>query len=268
MAYRVSLKDFEGPLDLLLTLIGKAKIDIKDIFVSQITEQYLSYMDGLNELDMDSASEFLAMAATLLEIKSRAMLPRPQPAAEGEETPEEELVRRLEEYKAIKEACARMHDLESAARAMLTKLPEEYPLPPKVYELTGLSLDGLTRALRSLLDRVERDEESRGAPAERRIRRDDFNVAACQYRIQKRLRRGPVAFFDLFSPRASRTEIISVFLALLELIKLSRATVYQQSLFSDIVIMPVLGGAPDEGGASEYDAPESGTDAHAAEAGA
>ena len=243
MAYKVSLKDFEGPLDLLLTLIGKAKIDIKDIFVSEITEQYLGYMDQLSELDMDSASEFIAMAATLLEIKSRSMLPKPQPAAEGEETPEEELVRRLEEYKAIKEACGRMQALEAAARAMLTKLPEEYPL-------TGLSLDGLTNAIRALLERVEREQEQSGKSVERRIRRDDFNVAACVYRIQKRLRRGPVAFFDLFSPNPSRGEIISVFLALLELVRLSRAAVYQQELFSDIVIMPVAGGTDDQQDAS------------------
>ena len=241
MAYKVSLKDFEGPLDLLLTLIGKAKIDIKDIFVSQITEQYLSYMDQLSELDMDSASEFIAMAATLLEIKSRSMLPRPQPVNEGEETPEEELVRRLEEYKAIKEACGRMQALEQAARAMLTKLPEEYPLPPKTYELTGLSLEGLTRAIHNLLERAEREQEKSGHVPERRISRDDFNVAACVFRIQKRLRRGPVAFFDLFSPKPTRSEIISVFLALLELIRLNHATVYQQELFSDIVIMPALG---------------------------
>ena len=250
MAYKVSLKDFEGPLDLLLTLIGKAKIDIKDIFVSEITEQYLGYMDQLSELDMDSASEFIAMAATLLEIKSRSMLPKPQPAAEGEETPEEELVRRLEEYKAIKEACGRMQALEAAARAMLTKLPEEYPLPPKTYELTGLSLDGLTNAIKALLERVEREQEQSGKSVERRIRRDDFNVAACVYRIQKRLRRGPVAFFDLFSPNPSRSEIISVFLALLELVRLSRAAVYQQELFSDIVIMPVAGGTDDQQDAS------------------
>ena len=244
MAYTVSLKQFEGPLDLLLTLIGKARIDIKDIFVSQITEQYLGYMDQLDELDMDSASEFLAMAATLLEIKSRAMLPRPQPVPEGEETPEEELVRRLEEYKAIKEACGRMQALESAARAMLTKLPEEYPLPPRTYELTGLSLDGLTRAMRTLLERAEREEERGGASAERRIRRDDFNVAACAYRILKRLRRGPVAFFDMFPPHPTRAEVVSIFLALLELIKLGRATAYQQDLFSDIVIMPALDSGP------------------------
>lgn len=246
MAYRVLLKEFEGPLDLLLTLIGRAKIDIKDIFVSEITEQYLSYMDGLDELDMDSASEFLAMAATLLEIKSRAMLPRPQPAAEGEETPEEELIRRLEEYRAIKEACTRMKALEETARELLTKLPEEYPLPPQTYELTGLSLEGLAQAFRNVLERVARDEERPGV--ERRIRRDDFSVAACAYRILKRLRRGPVAFFDLFPPRATRSEVISVFLALLELVRLGRASVYQQQLFSDIVIMPALGGAsgPDE----------------------
>ena len=109
-------------------------------------------MDGLDELDMDSASEFLAMAATLLEIKSRAMLPRPQPAAEGEETPEEELIRRLEEYRAIKEACTRMKALEETARELLTKLPEEYPLPPQTYELTGLSLEGLAQAFRNVLE--------------------------------------------------------------------------------------------------------------------
>ena len=137
-----------------------------------------------------------------------------------------------------------MQALESAARAMLTKLPEEYPLPPRTYELTGLSLDGLTRAMRTLLERAEREEERGGASAERRIRRDDFNVAACAYRILKRLRRGPVAFFDMFPPHPTRAEVVSIFLALLELIKLGRATAYQQDLFSDIVIMPALDSGP------------------------
>ena len=98
MAYYVSLKQFEGPLDLLLHLISKAKVDIKDIFVSEITEQYLASMQDIDELDMDSASEFLTMAATLLEIKSRALLPRPPKDEEdGEETPEQALIRRLED---------------------------------------------------------------------------------------------------------------------------------------------------------------------------
>ena len=99
MAYYVSLRQFEGPLDLLLHLISKAKVDIKDIFVSEITEQYLASMQDIDELDMDTASEFLTMAATLLEIKSRALLPRPPKEEDGEETPEQALIRRLEENK-------------------------------------------------------------------------------------------------------------------------------------------------------------------------
>ena len=131
MPYIVSLKQFDGPLDLLLTLISSAKLDIQDIFVSEITEQYLESMKLVDELDMDSASEFLQMAATLLEIKSRAMLPKPpKPEEEGALSPEEELIRQLTEYKQFKEISARMHQLEEEARALLTKLPEEYPLPP------------------------------------------------------------------------------------------------------------------------------------------
>lgn len=88
MAYEVHLKDFEGPLDLLLHLISRAKVDIRDIFVSEITEQYLASLEEIDSIDMDAASEFLAMAAMLLEIKSRALLPKPpKPEVEGEETP-------------------------------------------------------------------------------------------------------------------------------------------------------------------------------------
>ena len=99
MPYIVSLKQFDGPLDLLLTLISNAKVDIQDIFVSEITEQYLETMKLVDELDMDSASEFLQMAATLLEIKSRAMLPKPPaPESEDELSPEDALIKQLTEY--------------------------------------------------------------------------------------------------------------------------------------------------------------------------
>ena len=95
------LKDFDGPLDLLLTLVGKAQIDIRDIFVSEITDQYLEIVRNAPDLNMDEASDFLVMAATLLEIKSRSMLPRIV-ENEEEEDPETELIRRLEEYKRFK----------------------------------------------------------------------------------------------------------------------------------------------------------------------
>ena len=161
MPYIVSLKQFDGPLDLLLTLISSAKLDIQDIFVSEITEQYLESMKLVDELDMDSASEFLQMAATLLEIKSRAMLPKPpKPEEEGALSPEEELIRQLTEYKQFKEISARMHQLEEEARALLTKLPEEYPLPPPNIEITGLTLEKLAKAFRKVLARAEAAERS------------------------------------------------------------------------------------------------------------
>ena len=101
--YYVSLKQFEGPLDLLLHLITRAKVDIKDIFVSEITEQYLASMGSVDELDMDTASEFLTMAATLVYIKSRSLLPKPPKENTEEEDPADALIRQLREYRAAKE---------------------------------------------------------------------------------------------------------------------------------------------------------------------
>ena len=122
------LKDFDGPLDLLLTLIGKAQIDIRDIFVSEITDQYLEIVRNAPDLDMDEASDFLLMAATLLEIKSRAMLPR-LPKTEEETDPETELIRRLEEYKRFRETAESMKSFEDAAKRVFTKLPRDCRKP-------------------------------------------------------------------------------------------------------------------------------------------
>ena len=236
MPYIVSLKQFDGPLDLLLTLISNAKVDIKDIFVSEITEQYLESMKLVDELDMDSASEFLQMAATLLEIKSRAMLPKPPKPEDPEElSPEEALIRQLEEYRQFKEVSARMHALEEEARALLTKLPEEYPLPPPTIEITGLTLDKLIKAYRRVLERAERNALA-DKLANREIRRDTFTVAGCMARISRRLRRGGCRFSDLFEEDYSRQEIVTMFMALLELIKLNRLHVSQDAAYDEILL--------------------------------
>ena len=236
MSYIVSLKDFDGPLDLLLTLISNAKIDIHDIFVSQITEQYLETMSLVDELDMDSASEFLQMAATLLEIKSRAMLPKPpKPEDPDELSPEEALIKQLEEYRQFKEVSARMHQLEEEARALLTKLPEEYPLPPPNVEITGLTLEKLIRAYRKVLARAERaDMDDR--MASREIRRDSFTIAGCMARIARRLRQGGCTFSELFEPDYSRQEVVTMSLAMLELIKLNRLHIRQDSPYDEILL--------------------------------
>ena len=236
MPYIVSLKQFDGPLDLLLTLISNAKIDIQDIFVSQITEQYLETMRLVDELDMDSASEFLQMAATLLEIKSRAMLPKPpKPEDPDELSPEEALIRQLEEYRQFKEVSARMHQLEEEARALLTKLPEEYPMPPPVIEISGLTLEKLIRAYRKVLERAERAELA-DRMASREIRRDSYTVAGCMARISRIVRRGSCRFSELFDRDCSRQEVVTMFLALLELIKLNRLSVSQDAAYGEILL--------------------------------
>lgn len=240
MAYVVSLKQFDGPLDLLLTLISRAKIDICDIFVSEITEQYLEQMQGVDELDMDSASEFLQMAATLLEIKSRALLPTPpKEPEEGEETPEQALIRQLTEYRAYKELSHDLQALEEAAKRMLSKLPEEYPLPPPEFELTGLSMEGLSRALMRILSRLERDEQ----PAEpRRIRRDSYTVQSCMQHIAQRLRQAngtALPFEDLLEEDPCRAEVVTLFMAMLEMLKLNRLAVRQDENFGEILLLPV-----------------------------
>lgn len=244
MAYVVSLKQFEGPLDLLLHLISRAKVDIKDIFVSEITEQYLASLQGLDELDMDVASEFLTMAATLLEIKSRALLPRPpQPEDEDGETPEQALIRRLEEYKLYKESAGRMKEFEQAAMKVFSKLPEEYPLPPQPVELTGLSLDGLVRAMERILARqAQVDEPGR---VFRAITRDRFTIEQCVLNLTARLRKGPVLFTDMLSPEVTRDEIVTYFMAMLELLKLGRLRARQEHAYDDILILPGKGDGED-----------------------
>ena len=238
MPYIVSLKQFDGPLDLLLTLISNAKVDIQDIFVSEITEQYLETMKLVDELDMDSASEFLQMAATLLEIKSRAMLPKPpKPESEDELSPEEALIKQLTEYKQFKEASERMHQLEEDARALMTKMPEEYPLPPPNIEITGLTLDKLVRAFQRVLARAEASEQAENM-ANREIRRDQFTVSGCMSRIARKLRGGRFAFSELFDERMSRAELITMFSALLEMAKLGRVHIEQQAAYEEIYLSP------------------------------
>ena len=230
---KVSLKQFDGPLDLLLSLVTEAKIDIKDIFVSEITEQYLASMEGVDELDMDAASEFLQMAATLIEIKSRSLLPKPPKEEEGEESPEEALIRQLTEYKAFKEASQDLKKLEEEAKKLFTRLPEEYPLPPPTVELTGLTLEALTKAFARVMARAQMREDR---PEPREIRKDSYTVQACMFRIQRRVRSGKCSFEDLFDGTPNRQEIVTLFQALLELIRLGRVTVRQRGVFGNISI--------------------------------
>ncbi|MBR1585752.1 MAG: segregation/condensation protein A [Clostridia bacterium] len=245
MALTLHLSQFDGPLDMLLFLIGKAKINIQDIFVSEVTDQYIQSVQNAPDLDMDDASAFIAMAATLLEIKSRSLLPKPK--EEDEEDPEAALIRQLEEYQRFKQIAQDMQGFEKAAAQMYQKLPEEYPLPPPTLELTGLTMDGLLAAFARVMARIREEEEEEPVHVARRIIRDEYTVPRCSAHILKRLKKGPVRFEELFSPTPSRDEVVTLFLALLELLRLGRAAVTQEGIFGDMVLEPRAGNGLMEG---------------------
>jgi len=241
MAMTFQLKDFDGPLDLLLHLITKAQVDIKDIFVSEITDQYIESVRNAPDLDMDDATDFLVMAATLLEIKSRAMLPKPPKLEEDQEDPELALIRQLEEYKRFKETAAAMQQFERAAQDIFTKLPEEYPLPPQETELVGLTLEGLTEAfLRIWARKPSLDEDAENNHyAPRDIHRDEHTVQECMLTLLHGIRRkGRMRFDEAFSAAPTKEEVVTLFLAMLELLKLGEMHLEQESVYSEIILLP------------------------------
>ncbi len=235
MPVRVRLKQFDGPLDLLLHLIGKAKIDLKDIFVSEITEQYIETVRSAPDFDMDEASEFIAMAATLVEIKSRHLLPKPPKP--DEEDPEQALLERLIAYKQFKESARGMVEFEQSALRVFGKLPEEFPLPPPTFEIDGLTITALWEALLRVQNRAPREEREVDFRL-RDIRRDVYTVEGCMEAIESRLSTGAARFGELLSPNPDREEVVTLFIALLELLKLGKAHVRQNGSFDEMTLIP------------------------------
>lgn len=235
MAVSIHLKKFDGPLDLLLHLIGKNKIDLKDIFVSEITEQYIEIVRSAVDFDMDEASEFIAMAALLVEIKSRHLLPKPP--KEDEEDPEQALIARLTAYKQFKESAQSMAQFEQSARSVFGKLPEEFPLPPPTVELDNLTLEALWEALLRVQSR--KPPEPREVDFRLRdIRRDNYTVEGCMEAIESRLVLGQTRFDELFSEAPGREEVVTLFIALLELLKLGKVYACQGDAFGGILLVP------------------------------
>ena len=228
------LSQFDGPLDMLLYMLDKAKIDIRDIFISEITDQYIKAVESAAELDMDEASAFIAVAARLLEIKSHKLLPRP--VVEEEEDPEAAFIRQLEEYAAFKQIAADMQSFEHAAALVYSKLPEEYPLPPPSFELTGLTMEGLINAFARVLARKPKGDEEEAPQTVRRIIRDEHTVPACMAHILRRVRHGTAPFLQLMSDEPTREEVVTLFLALLELLKLGKVSFSQDGIYGDITV--------------------------------
>lgn len=235
MTYQVHLQQFDGPLDLLLHLIEQAEVDIKDIFISEITAQYLAYMDELDKLDMDTASEFLNMAATLVYIKSRSLLPKPPKDDLEEEDPEVALIRQLREYKAFKEAGAQLELLFQRAYGMFSKLPEEFILPPQEIMLDETSIDCLFNAFLVALNKERFATENLTHIHE--VSADRFTVRMQLVKIRGALKEQESITFDsLFDAASTKMEMIVTFMALLDMIARNEITLKQNQPYSPITI--------------------------------
>jgi segregation and condensation protein A len=228
----VKLERFEGPLDLLLHLIKRDEIDIYDIPIARITQQYLAYLDLMRALDLEVAGEFLVMAATLMRIKAKMLLPAPQAEEDEDEgDPREELVQRLLEYRQFKEAASTLRLREDERRQLYERglLPSEDdagPLP-----LAPASLFDLMDAFHRLIARLPE-------PAVYEVRAEIFDVEEKIAEIARAVaEEGTVLFSALLMRCRARAEMIVTFVALLELIKMAQVTVIQADHFDDITIV-------------------------------
>lgn len=233
--YGVKLEVFEGPLDLLLFLIRKNEVDIYDIPIASITNEYLGMLGEVHLLDLEPACEFMLMAATLMKIKSQLLLPREVAPVEGEEEadPREDLVRRLLEYQQFKEVADWLGDQASARRDIFRNRPSA-GRDSEGAELYPVSLFDLLRAYKEVADRVPPD-------IVHRIVEEQVSVEETIDRLVTELdRRGRLGFFDLTEGQ-SRQFLVATFIGVLELLKTQRIRVQQARPFDEIWIEPLDG---------------------------
>ncbi|HHW06570.1 MAG TPA: segregation/condensation protein A [Clostridia bacterium] len=240
MSYHVKLEIFEGPLDLLLHLIEKQEIDIYDIPIAKITDQYLSYLKAMEELDLTVASEFVVMGATLLSIKAKMLLPRPpvsQDSSEPLRDPREELVVKLVEYQKYKRAVEELHKRELENQKRYTHpfdLSSFLAGFPPINPLHNVSPWDLLEMYKKAL------EAAASPPPVHEVLQETATVSSQMKTILELLYQHPAGleFGDLLSPRPSRALIVVTFLALLELLKTGQVDVYQTVNFGRIRILP------------------------------
>jgi segregation and condensation protein A len=233
MSYKIKLEIFEGPLDLLLYLVKKDHLNIYDIPIAHVTEQYLKYLELMKLLDLNIAGEFLVMAATLMQIKSKMLLP-PDPNAVPleEEDPRQELIRKLLEYEKFKEVAENLRQKESGQQEIF-KRPKaqdtgEAPLETEIY--FEASLFDLINVFSKVMESVPKEVFYE-------VIKDEFTVEEKVHTILHLLLERPsVRIFELFSQAKSKIEIVVVFLAILELIRMKEIVAWQKGLFAEIEI--------------------------------
>ncbi len=259
MGYKLRLEMFEGPLDLLLYLIKKDDIDIYDIPITEITEQYMEYIDAMQTLDLNIVGDFLVMAATLMHIKSKMLLP-PDPLAQEEEDedPRGELVRRLEEYKKFKEIAEQLKNKEGYRQDLFGRRIDEQAMDDLREDakevLIEATLFDLINALSQALKKVPETTTYE-------ITKEEFTVEQKIHAILHILiEQKSVNLMDLFSRSRDKMEVIVIFMAVLELIRLREIVCVQKRAFEDIEIVrhtsDGVGGNQEEPAAQHHNQPQ------------
>ena len=235
MSYKLKLDMFEGPLDLLLYLIKKNQIDIYDIPISEITEQYMEYIEMMKMLNLDIVGDFLVMAATLMHIKSKMLLPPdPSEVQPEEEDPRDELVRRLLEYKRFKEIAEELKGKEAQRQDLFTRVID----PDKLKEIKEDAKEVYFEA--SLFDLITAFTKALRKVSEKTV----YSVSKEEYTVEQKIHtilhllldHSTILLTDLFGQCKSKMEIVVTFMAILELIRLREIVVLQKQLFGDIEV--------------------------------
>lgn len=234
--YRVELEIFEGPLDLLLYLIRRDEVDIYDVSIERITQQYMAYLDAFKLLNVELASEFIVMAANLLYIKSRTLLPKPeQPPADDadEDDPRWDFIRQLVEYKKFKDAAGFLSLREAEQQDLYPALPEKTaPDDPAPAPLPDVGIFDLIRAFQGVIQRFEESTDLGD------IVDDRFTVSdKIDYLLELLPIGGSRGFSSLFEHASTKAEVIVTFLAVLELMKMNQFAVQQRDVLGDIEVI-------------------------------
>ncbi len=233
--YEIRLDNFEGPLDLLCHLVDKNKMDIHEVNISKITDQYIEYINAMKELNLDVTSEFVLMASTLLFIKSKSLLPK-QVEDEGELT-EEELIHRIIEYKKYKEISKRLKEQFNIYSKRFYKLPDKIELPKRKLE-EKYSSDLLENAYRNLLERNKEKINVNAANIERIAITETVTVTSKVKDIFRELMKKPRFIFNKLcsSKKYTKLETVTAFTGLLELTRRNKVKTEQEKIFGDITV--------------------------------
>ncbi len=235
MDYSVKIDEFEGPLDLLLHLIKQSNINIQDIEINEITKQYLDYLNKMEELNINVAASYIVMAAELMEIKSKSLLPIQEENNEEDEevVSKENLINRLIEYQKYKDMISKFKELESDRRNIYVKSPEKVSnyIDNKIVNDNDTTVDDLVNAFKNFLDRIDKEK-----PITTKITNKEYSVKARKQNIKKILKEKPKVLFTELFTKNNKPFIVVTFLSILEMTKENEIILRQDTNFKDITI--------------------------------